>query len=111
MRDGDSFKNTKRKDIDWALCCLCQGKSNKELRCPYKKECYHNAHHTLEDDLKNFVVNDAPLSLGVNFACLDNEAGIANTLLESKAKITMNVEDALAHTLYNREEQWRDFES
>lgn len=67
MSDAHPFDHpfVTRKDTDWALCCLCQDKSNKDLRCPYKKECYHNAYQTLEDDLKYFVENDVPLPLGV----------------------------------------------
>ena len=57
----DPFEYPKRKDTDWTLCCLCQEKSSKELRCPYKRECYHNAYQALEDDLKNFVDNGVSL--------------------------------------------------
>ena len=76
-----------RKDTDWTMCCLCQETSNsKDMRSPYKKECYHKAYNTLENDFKMFVVNAVPLPLGVTLACLDDGSGIANTLLKNNAK-------------------------
>ena len=86
MSDIDPFEYPKWKEIDWTLCCLCQKKSATELRCPYKKVCYHNAYQTLEDDLKNFVENDVPLLFGVNLECINDGSGIANTLLKNEAK-------------------------
>lgn len=75
-----------RKDTDWTLCCLCQEQNKKDLRCPYVKECYHNAYQTLEYDLNQFVQNHVPLPLGVTLECLDDGSGIANTLLKNEAK-------------------------
>jgi len=66
MSDEDRFEipcNT-RQDTDWALCCLCQEKAEKDLRHSYKKKCYHAAYLTLEAELKAFVDNDIPLPLG-----------------------------------------------
>lgn len=90
MSDNHPFDQplVARKDTDWSLCCLCQlqDKSNtKDLRYPYKKDCYHTAYQTLEDDLNKFVKNVVPLPLGVNLECLDDGSGIANTLLNNKA--------------------------
>ena len=70
MSDGDIFEVPEKKDTNWALCCLCQGQSKKDLRCPYKKECHHAAYQTLEYDLQHFVDNDMPLPFGVNLACI-----------------------------------------
>ena len=39
-----------RQETDWTLCCLCQQKTNQDLRCPYKKKCYLKAYQTLEED-------------------------------------------------------------
>ena len=75
-----------RKDTDWALCCLCQVKSKKDVRCPYKKECHHDAYQTLENELKKFVEHDISLPLQVSLECLDDGSGIANTLLKNEAK-------------------------
>ena len=74
-----------REDTDRALCCLCQNKSKKDLRCPYKKECYHEAYQALEDDMNNCIEHNVPLSLVVNLQCLNDGSGIANTLLTNNA--------------------------
>ena len=75
-----------RKTTDWALCCLCQKESEKDLRCPYKRECHLTAYDTLETDLKNFIENDVRLPLGVTMVCLNDGTGIANTLRKNEAK-------------------------
>ena len=75
-----------RQDTDWALCCLCQEKSGKDLRHPYKKKCYHAAYQTLEHELNGFADNGIPLPLGVSLQCLDDGSGIASTMLKNEAK-------------------------
>jgi len=74
-----------RKDNDWPLCCLYQNKSKKVMRCPCKKECYHEAYQALEDDMNDCIEHDIHLPPGVNVQCLKNGWGIANTLLTNKA--------------------------
>ena len=75
-----------RTNTDWELCCLCQGKYTKDLRCQYKKECYHEAHKSLEKDLISFAVNDIQLPFGVILACLYDGSGVVSTLLKNQAK-------------------------
>ena len=79
MSDENPFERplVTRKDTGWALCCLCQNKYKKDLPCPYKKECYHEAYQALEDDIYNFIEHDVPLPLGVNLQCLNDGSGIA----------------------------------
>ena len=55
------------------------------MRCPYKKECYHETYQALEDDMNNCIEYDVPLPLGVNLQCLNDGSGIANTLLTDNA--------------------------
>lgn len=86
MSDDNPFEIPQRTVTDWSLCCLCQEQSNKDLRCPYKRECYHSAYQTLEDDLKRFVQNNIPLPLGMNLDCVDDGSGVASTLLKNEAK-------------------------
>ena len=74
------------RTFDWALCCLCQAKSRKDLRHPYKKECHHPAYDALENDIKTFTENSIPLPLGLSLADLDDGTGIASTLLNNQAK-------------------------
>lgn len=74
------------RTFDWALCCLCQAKSRKDLRQPYKKECHHPAYDALENDIKTFTENSIPLPLGLSLADLDDGTGIASTLLNNQAK-------------------------
>ena len=87
MSDEHPFERplVTRKDTDWALCCLCQNKSKKDLQCPYKKECYHEAYQALEDDMNNCIEHGVALPLGVNLQCLNDGSGIANTLLINNA--------------------------
>ena len=88
MSDFTSKDNpfSTRKVTDWSLCCLCQIKSDKELRCPLYKECHESAYQTLENDLKAFEENSVPLPLGLTLESLDNGSGIAQTLFTNKAK-------------------------
>ena len=87
MSDEHPFERplVTRKDTDWALCCLCPNKSKKDLRCPYKKECYHEAYQALEDDMNNVIEHSVPLPLGVNLQCLNDK--------QITLAIIMDVED------------------
>lgn len=82
-----------------SLCCPCQEQSNNDLRCPYKKECYHSVYHTLENDLKRFVDKNIPLPLGMNMECVDDGSGVVRTLLKNEAKYHNGFEDASTHIL------------
>ena len=114
MSDEHHFERplVTRKDTDWEWCCLCQNKSKIYLRCPYKKECYHEAYQALEDDMNNFFEHDVPLSLGMNLQCLNDGSGIPNTLIiiiSYKLAIVMDVKDDSALILcseqYQREQR------
>ena len=56
------------------------------MRCPYKKECHHDAYQTLENELKKCVEHDISLPLQVSSECLDDGSGFANTLLKNEDK-------------------------
>lgn len=75
-----------RTETDWKLCCLCQSKSDRELRCPLYKECHQKAYQTLENELKAFHENSVELPLGVTLESFDDGSGIAQTLSKNKAK-------------------------
>ena len=76
MSEGNPLITTETGALrDWTLCCLCQERTKKDLRCPFKKDCHHKAYQSLEDDLRSFVENDAPLPLGLNLKDVDDGSG------------------------------------
>ena len=75
-----------RTETDWKLCCLCQSKSDRELRCPLYRECHQKSYQTLENELKAFHENSVELPLGVTLESLDDGSGIAQTLSKNKEK-------------------------
>ena len=57
----------------------------KDLRCSYKKECYHDAYQTLEGDMTYCIEHGVPLPLAMNIGYLDDGSWIVNTLLTDTA--------------------------